>query len=203
MTSKKVFFVLSASLVVVLLGSLTATIYGVKLLKKSGDELTNLKVENQALINDKQTISKAKDDIEKYEHLETIAKSIVPQEKDQAKTVREIIAIADKTSVPLDSISFPESELGQKKGKNDKKTAAPSGFTQITPVKGITGVYVMPITVNSKVDQPVQYSQVLSFLQNLEQNRRTAHITDITITPDSENRSLVSFSLTINIYLKP
>jgi hypothetical protein len=44
---------------------------------------------------------------------------------------------------------------------------------------------------------------MLDFLKGLENNRRTALVSDITITPDSKNSSNVSFNLTLDEYIKP
>jgi len=43
----------------------------------------------------------------------------------------------------------------------------------------------------------------IDFLDNLEQNRRTAQVSGVTITPDPQNPSLLSFSLVVNVYIKP
>jgi hypothetical protein len=40
-------------------------------------------------------------------------------------------------------------------------------------------------------------------LQKLEQNRRTAHVTNLSIQPSEDDRNLVTFSVTLNIYIKP
>lgn len=210
MSSKKAFYTLLGILILIVLCSVAGTIYGTKMLKKTGDTLLEHKLENAVLEKDEQALAQAKQDIENYQELDQIAKTIVPQEKDQARTVRELVAIAAQSGIQIESINFPESTLGQdapkssKGSKNSKaQPAPPAGTTQLVPVEGLNGVFAMPIDVQLRQDAPVTYSQLLGFLKKLEQNRRTSHVTNISIQPDEDNRDLVHFSLQINAYIKP
>lgn len=203
LNSKKVFYILVGVLVLILIASITATIYGTSMLEKTGDTLLERKLENTALSKDEKSLAQAKRDIEKYKELEHVAKSIVPQEKDQARTVRELVSLAQQSGIQIETISFPASDLGQTKKPAKGQKAAPAGTTQLTPVEGLSGVYAMPIDVQVSSEAPVTYNQVLRFLEKLEQNRRTSHVTDLTISPSEENRNIVTFSLQINAYIKP
>ncbi|HTE22154.1 MAG TPA: hypothetical protein VK674_03870 [Candidatus Limnocylindria bacterium] len=203
--SKKVFYGLLGLLILVLLGAGASTVYGTKMLKKTGQELLDLKLQNTVLDREEASLAQAKKDIEKYSDLEQVAKSIVPQEKDQARTVREIVSLARQSGVSLSTITFPESTLGQKPTaakKGSKTPAAPAGTTQLLPVTGLTGVYAMEIAVESDKAKPITYPQLLDFLKRLEQNRRTSHVTNLSIQPDEEDRNLVTFSLKVNAYIK-
>lgn len=204
MSSKKVFFVLLGLLVIVFGGAAAGTLYGAKALKKTGDKLMGLKLENAVLSKDRQSLVQAKKDIEKYSELEQVAKAIVPQEKDQVRTVREIVSLADQAGITLGNISFPESTLGEdsKAKKNSKASSAPAGATQLVPVEGLTGLYAMQISVDSEDETPVSYSALTEFLSLLEKNRRTSHVTSISIRPDDDNRNLLHFNLNINAYIK-
>jgi hypothetical protein len=179
------------------------TYKGAALLKQEGDELVSLKLENKVLADKEQTLKQAKKDIETYAELEKIAKSIVPQEKDQARTVREIVAIAGESGVPLSTIQFPESALGVVQKSAKKKQAADPGTSQLTAVEDIKGLYAMEITVISDDDNPISYTRLLDMLRRLEQNRRTAHVTNLSITPSEDNRDEVTFTLTVTVYIKP
>ncbi len=209
MSSKKAFYALLGTLALVVICSIAGTIYGTSMLKKTGDVLLERKLEEAVLEKDEEALAQAKQDIEKYKELDQIARAIVPQEKNQARTVRELVAIAAQSGIQIESINFPESTLGQEpakssKSKSSKSTpAAPPGTTQLVPVEGLSGVFAMPIDVQLREDAPVTYSQLLGFLERLEQNRRTSHVTNISIQPDEDNRTLVHFSLQINAYIKP
>lgn len=200
--SKIVFFGLLGTLGLIIAAAIAGTVYGTNMLEKTGDNLLERKLENAALERDEQSLSQAKRDIEKYKDLEQIARSIVPQEKDQARTVRELVAIADQSGIRIESISFPSSDLGGT-GTTRGRSASPAGTTQLIPVEGLSGVYAMPIDIQVSNTTPVAYSQMLGYLERLENNRRTSHVTNLTITPSEENRDLVTFSLQINAYIKP
>jgi hypothetical protein len=215
MNSKRVFYIMLGLLI--LLGGLGigGAVMGSKMLKKEADKLVSLKLDNRVLEEQQISLGQAKKDIEKYAELEQIAKTIVPQEKDQARTVREIINLAAAAGVPIASITFPSSSLGTAAPKAPVSTGTPGDtptpaskpatppVTQVKPVDGITGLYQLEISVASDSTNPVPYSRLISFLTALENNRRTSHVTSINVTPSAKNRSLVSFNLIVNAYIKP
>jgi len=203
MTSKKVYFLLLGVLGLVILASIFGTLYGTDMLKKSGDKLTEKKSELAVLKKDEEELIKAKRDIDKYKDLDLVAQAIVPKEKDQARTVRELYAIATQSKVQIESIQFPSSELGQSSSKGKKKSTVPEGVTQLSEIKGMKGVFAMPIDIKLSETAPITYPQLLDFLQRLEQNRRTSHVTSISIQPDKDNRDLIHLTLRINAYIKP
>ena len=61
----------------------------------------------------------------------------------------------------------------------------------------------MQITIASDSKQPISYNAFLGFLTDLEHNRRTAQISSISIEPDTNNPSLLSFTIVLNEYIKP
>lgn len=117
MSSKKLFHALVAMLVCIIIGSLLLTYYGSRILKKDGDKLMEQKIESAKLEKEEDSLIRAKRDIEKYKELNIVAQAIVPKEKDQARTVREINAIALQSGVQIESIQFPDSSLGQVNSK--------------------------------------------------------------------------------------
>jgi hypothetical protein len=198
-TSKRLFFVLCAVLVLLTAGSIAGMVVGDKKLQQKSDRLVALKTESMALQAQQQSLIQAKKDVQKYSELEKIAKTIVPQDKDQARTVREIVKIADSTRIKISNISFPSSTLGQV----GAKAPTSGGATQVKPVVGISGVYEMEITIQSDTNVPVAYPNLLSFLQKLEQNRRTAHVISLTVNPSTIDRNKVTFGLVLDVYIKP
>ncbi len=200
------FYIMLALVILLLLAVGALTKLGLSVLQTKGDELTNLK-EKQLVVKQREAaLKRAKQDIKDYAELESISKAIVPQEKDQARTVREIVTIAQESGIPVESIRFPSSSLGTLKKSSSKKSKAKTSnpeTTQLTPVPETKGLYAMDITVQSSSDSPVPYSRLLLFLQKLEQNRRTAHVTNISITPSEGNRNFVTFTINLNVYIKP
>lgn len=211
MTPKRSFFGMVAVTVLLVLLSGGATYLGYTMIVKEGKKLEDAKL-NEAVASEKlKLVSQAKKDIAEYEELEQIAKRVVPQEKDQARTVLELVNIARESGIDIVNVSFPASELGQIKAKGKSKKAptaregenAAAQLTQLTPVEGLTGVYSMEISVEADPEQTVTYSQLLGYLERLEKNRRTAQVSNLSIVPDAENQNLVTFSLTLKSYVKP
>ena len=187
-----------------------AVFAGNKLLHAKSKSLTSLKLDNKVLDEQQNSIKQAKSDIDKYSDLESIAKAVVPQDKDQAETVREIVKIAKDNDIVLGSVSFPASTLGQiapKATSTDDKTTTPKvttpPLTQVTAVDGIKGVYSLQVNILQDTTRPVAFQKFINFLTALEKNRRTAQVTSITVTPNPTDRSKLTFSLTVSTYIKP
>lgn len=211
MNSKKLHFIL-LGIIALLFAGLIGGAYGINsLLVKQSDDLQQLKATSLALEQQKTGLIKAKADIQKYADLEKITKAIVPEDKNQAEAVREIVKIAEQNNVKLASISFPASSLGSgasKPGVN-KITTPNSGskntksLSQLVALKNVPGVYQLVIQVESETNSPVTYSSFIGFLDDLEHNRRTSQVSSVSIEPQATNRNLLSFNLTLNGYVKP
>ena len=198
---------------VLLFGLLVAAaVGGNMLLQNQSKKLTDLKVENESMELQQNALIQAKKDVEKYKNLEEITRRVVPQDKDQARTVREIVTLADQSGVPIKSVTFPASTLGAAaptttsppagEGGDAAATAKPKAppASQLKAVEGIPGVYTLEIQVSSSGQ--VSYTSFLRFLEALETNRRTAHVFNIALNPDRSGRFL-DFNLTLNAYVKP
>jgi len=216
MNSKRVYyFMLGLSVV---LGGLAAftLVYGDVVLKNKADRLLQLRLEDELLDEKQAALVKASKDIVQYEELEKTAKAVVPQDKDQARAVREIFRIAEQSGIKISGVSFPTSNLGAKNttsttsnpdapGEKAAANAPTSPVSQAKPVEGINGVYALEMTITPNNEQLVTFDQFLSFLKRLENNRRTAQVTSAKIDPVGENTNspYVDFTLTINIFVKP
>lgn len=211
MTPKRFFYVMVGVLVLLIVLIIGSVAGGNALLQKEADKLIALKIQNKIIEKQEVSLVQAKKDVEKYADIDKIAKAIVPQDKDQAKTAREISQIASESGIELKTITFQTSSLGNalptapktEESKTDTKTAIPApALTQIKPVPGINGVYSLEITISPVEQRPVLYRDFLVFLERLENNRRTAHVEKISINPSKDGSSL-TFTLTLNAYLKP
>lgn len=195
MSTKRFYYILLGAIGMMIIAIVLAVFGSDKLLDKQGQRLADAKVENRVVEEQQEFLVQAKEDLKTYAELQQITKSIVPQDKDQAKTVREISIIAKESGINLKSISFTASDLGGEK-------ASESALTQVEPVEGISGVYSLEITITPDDSKPVTYSQLLDFLERLESNRRTAHVEKISLSP-SESGNTLDFVLTLNAYVKP
>lgn len=215
MNSKKVYFGLIGSIGVLIICSLGALYLGNSILQKKSTKLVDLKLENRVLEEQQVALVQANKDIEKYSELENITKSIVPQDKDQAKSVREIIKLADESGVSIASVTFPTSSLGTAQpkpaaGAADNKDGAAASTAPATPpvsqvkaVEGIKGVYQLEITIQSDSTKPVTFVSLINFLGKLEQNRRTAQVSQINIQPKANDIQSLTFNIVINVFIKP
>jgi hypothetical protein len=210
MNSKRIFFVMVGVLVLEVAAIIGVAYLGNQQLQKQADKLQGYKTQSAVLEQEQTSLTKAKKDVTKYEPLENIAKSIVPQDKDQARAVREIVNIAAESGVKPTSITFPVSTLGGPVAASSSSgTTTPTNnsskaaLSQLTPVKGIKGVYNLQITIQQDATTPVPYPKFVDFLSRLEQNRRTAQVTNIVIQPSATNPNLVAFTLTLNEFIKP
>jgi hypothetical protein len=218
MNSKRLYFIMLSAVCLLFLG-LIAGAYGANIiLQEQSKTVVQARSKSMSLEQEQTHLAAAKASIKKYKDIGQIAKSIVPQDKDQAQTVREIVNLANANGIQLASITFPISTLGAKavatpantgsSKEADTKAAAPApdsgrNLSQLKPATGINGVYVMQIAVQSNSTTAPTYGQFVNFLSALERNRRTALVSSITLTPDPADPAKVSFSLTIDEYIKP
>ena len=203
MNSKKLFFILCGLIILVNGAGAAVLVYGNKMIVKQNEKLTSLKIEASSLEDVQQSLVAAKKDVQTYSEVEKIAKTVVPQEKDQARTVREIVKLASESGIGISSVSFPSSSLGNKTATTPGSAATtPTGNTQTQKVDGISNVERLEVTISSDTSNPVLFTSFVSFLNSLEQNRRTSQVTNINIQPTSENRNFLTFTLTLNVYIK-
>lgn len=202
MSSKILYFIMIAVLVLAGVGIFASTYEADGILHNRSRSLINLKAAGAASDQQQIQLAQNKRDIAKYSELNKIAQTIVPQDKDQAEAVREVVKLAAESGIPqLSSITFPASTLGGTSSASTIKTS--NGLTQVVPVKGIPGVYDLQITIQQDASNKVPYSRFIKFLTKLEQNRRTAQVTSISVQPDTRNPSLVAFTLVIDEFIKP
>ncbi len=213
MNSKKFYFILLSTVGLLIIALIGGAYFADGLFKKQAGVLLEARSKSLALESKQQQLIKAKNDIVKYKSLGEIAKSVVPQDKDQAQTIREIVKLADASGIKLGSITFPSSTLGAalaapvKPVEPTAGAAAPAPVaapqSQLKAVPDIPGVFDLAIIVQSDSTAPADYGQFIDFLAALENNRRTAIVSGITLTPDTKDPSLISFTLNINEYIKP
>ncbi len=207
MNSKHVFFGMIGAVSLLVISVFLSLMQASKTLTQRSDKLMELKLNNRVLDEQQTLLTQAAKDVDKYTKLEEVARAIVPQDKDQAEAVREIVKIANETQVKLGAISFPVSTLGQAAvappASSGTTKVVSSPLSQVKPVDNIPGVYVMEISIQQDTNAPVTYDRMINFLSRLEKNRRTAHVVNVTVQPDPSNRSLLTFNLIVNIYIKP
>lgn len=203
MSSKRFFFIMIISLILLVVGFGAGAYQANTMLQSESNKLVELKLSNEVLDKQRETLNQARHDIAEFSELEKISKSILPEDKDQANSIGEIAFHAKASGIQLGAIEFPQSELGQIKGKSKTPAATDSSRTQLLELSDLKGVYAMEITVRNHSEIPVKYEQIIDFLESLESNRRTAQVTDIDIQPDSEDPTMFHFTIKLNTYVRP
>jgi len=198
MKSKYAYYLMLGLIGLLVLGLIGGAYGADALLTRESKQLLHNRLQISVLADEQTQLAKAKTDIKKYQDLAAIAQSVVPQDKDQAQTVRQIVDIAAANHIALSSITFPASTLG-----TINTSAGSRNLSQLTPVTGIAGVYNLQLTVQSDATNPIPYSQFISFLTALEHNRRTALVSSVTLQPNEKDRGKLSFTLTLQEYIKP
>lgn len=207
-SAKRLHYILIGLVALLFIGLMGGGYAANKALSAEANKLVNLKAKDQAMVQQKASFTKAKQELTEQTALYKITRQIVPEDKSQAEAVRQIVKIADANSVSLSAITFPASTLGTgPAGTTKAPAAAPASgsksLSQLTPVKNIPGVYLLPITVQGDSKRPVSYNNFLKFLNDLEHNRRTSQVDSITLTPSPQDPRFLTFTLIINEYIKP
>jgi hypothetical protein len=218
MNSKRMYYLLLGVVGLLLVGVFAGTYEVNALLVSKSKHLVDLKLQSQVVASQQTGLLVAKKQVSQYAGLEQIAKTIVPQDKDQAEAVREIANIASSSGIKqLSSVTFPQSTLGTLLTNTSTSTSgttttnatpvanssAKNALTQLIPVPGVSGVYQLQITIQQTAEHEVSYNQFLTFLEKLEQNRRTAQVSSILLQPDTKNPNQVAFTLILNEFIKP
>ena len=220
MNGKRVHFLMLGLIALLMIG-LLAGAYGANgLLGTKAASLVQLKAKSSALEKEQAALIIAKQQLMKYSVLNNIAKAIVPQDKDQAETVRELVKLANEHGVGIGSITYPASSLGIGKSVPSAGSASSSGasnkpftvpgvnaqsaaLSQLQIIKNIPGVYSLQIKIDSDPDASTSYAQLIGYLSALENNRRTAEVSTISFLPSPKYTGKITFSITLNEYIKP
>lgn len=219
LNSKSLRLILLSSLAVSVLLFIFVLFIGLSALGKQSHKMVDLKVESQKADAQLANLEKAKKQVDKYSYFKEVTKTVIPSDKNQATSVVEINNMAQKSGINIQSITFPASTLGLTTGTTtataqQDATATNSStkaISQAKPVTNIPGLYSLELIITPQSDantppsKVVTYAKMLDFLRRIENNRHTAQITDVSITPATAAGSSgnLTFTLSINIFIKP
>jgi hypothetical protein len=213
--NRKLSWVLLASLGASVLIFLAVMSVGLSKLSAESKHMVDLKVKSQIADTQLSNLEQTKKDVEKYSFFKDVAKTVIPNDKNQAESVLEINQMANEAGIAIQSITFPASTLGlglattaTSQQDATSSASASTAISQAKPVTGIPGLYSLQLTItpqsdkDAPPDKQITYAKMLDFLNRIENNRHTAQIAQVSIQPASNNQSL-SFSLIVNIFIKP
>lgn len=225
MTAKKVNRYLLLLFAIGLGFSIYIVRYASNWLSTSSQDLIVLKTEVEQLQKKQSDLEKAKKVLaEKATDIQTLSK-VLPSDKDQARVVQEIYAIASQANVTIDSVGFPSSTLGAQTvpkvvatPTTDATTtgATPSSsepapkpvatVSQATPVKEIPGVQSIELSIGTIKSKDasikgVRYEEMMNLIRLIERNRRTMQIRTIGIGQSEAVGGAPTYSLTLSIVI--
>lgn len=187
---------------------------GLGKLSQKSQQLVSAKLKSRTVDNQLTSLQLAKKQIDKYAYFNDVAKTVIPNDKDQAQAVLDISQQAAQAGISIASITFPASTLGgsSKAVSATGSSSTSTAISQAVPVTGIKGLYSLELTIipltgpTVPANQVVTYPKFLDFLNRIEHDRRTAQITQVGIQPVSTNSGPtgeINFSLTVNIFIRP
>jgi type II secretory pathway component PulM len=196
MNAKKAYYVFIAILALCILGVFVTIYIGNGIMQKSSSKLVQTKLEDISADTKEQTYLQARKNLEEYSSLNETISQILPSTKDQAQAVKNLYQIGDANGIIVSDIQFPTSTLGE--------SSSSESVTQAEKVKDMPGVLGIDINVKLKSvsGDTINYGDLIKFLQEVELNRRSMQIKQITVNADQE-RGGVQAQLTLTIFVKP
>lgn len=183
MKSKRFFFILAGICVVLAVGLGVSYYFETNHIKAEG---TGLKRQAADATLASEELTQLNDLKRQYASIQPVLTKLniaLPSQKNQSTVILQIQQLAANAGMKLPSASFQASN------------GLPSPTSQ-TVVSG--GVLALPISFQLSGT----YAQLQSFLQQLEQLSRYNDVTSLAITKSAETAAL-SFSITLNVYIKP
>lgn len=156
-------------------------------------ETARLKAEAEATKQQVATYEETKAKVESLDYVDELAAKVLPADKEQSAILAEVSEFALRSGLTISQIAFNDAPASQ--------SAPANSTTPKTKVTTPNGVQVIPVTI--EFTEGSQYNAVLDFLKTVEGNQRKMQVTDISITPDAEDRQLFSeVSVSMNLYAK-
>jgi len=187
MTPKKAFLAILAVLILTLLGGGAIYYFANNYLYAKASTISELKANIDVLDSKLVDTRRAITDYSDLSYLSDILDEVIPSEKTQSNVVGQLIEFANQSGVVVDNINFaPTNNANQAQA-----------LTQTLPVDGVSNINKLPINIGITGE----YSQILSFLNKLETNRRITQVDSISLSPDESGR-IFSSNLSINVYVR-
>lgn len=154
------------------------------------DDLGELESSNQELQEKINNALDLRQKLEnKYADTAKAADTVLPSTKSQENVIALLIEISQSAGVEFQGYNFGGSV----------ESAEDVELSQLVPVEGISGVYALSVDTSFESD----YETLLGLLRAIEASGRYMQITNIGISPESENSNIFSTRLTIETYVKP
>ena len=194
MTTKKAHYLIVASVIMLVLILFATLYFGISVMKKQSQKIIDAKL-NIAKAQKTETIYSSNKEL--YLNNQELAQKIndfIPTEKEQDLIVAQLNSFTNQSQLTISTISFPNSTLDP-----NSKQKVKTDISQATPVKGLNGVYEIPIvvTVTDTNSETVNTDNLLNLLDLIESSPRNMRITSISY--DAESNEI---QLNITIFVK-
>lgn len=190
MRQKRAYYVMLGVFGVTVLIGFAGFYFGEQMLAKRASAIADLKADQQVAQKQIELYKDTQSKVEELSFVKDLADSVLPPEKAQAAAVGQLRILAKESGVSIQTISFG--------GSSDAKTPE---LSQTTSVEGVQGVRSFQVSLT--LETGASYKEFLNFLQKLEKNQRKMQVTSLAITPDSDNRDILSTAtMSINVYLR-
>ncbi|MBP9820556.1 hypothetical protein KBC85_00240 [Candidatus Saccharibacteria bacterium] len=194
MTTKKAHYLIVASVISLVLILFAILYFGISVMKKESQKIIDAKLNIAKAQKTESIYSSNKDLYLKNQDLAQKINDFIPTEKEQDLIVAQLNSFANQSQLTISTISFPNSTLDP-----NSKQKVKTDISQATPVKGLNGVYEIPIvvTVADTSSETVNTDNLLKLLDLIESSPRNMRITSISY--DAESNEI---QLNITIFVK-
>lgn len=193
MTPRRMNHVLKITILVFVIGVAAGIYFADKQLKSIATDTARLRA--QVEIGDKQltTYQATKQKVDSLSYVQELAGKVLPEQQEQSLTVAEISQFALRARLTVEDITFVDTTK-----TNTTKTKSTDKKAKSTIPKGVS---VIPMSI--KFQDGSRYDYLLEFLKSVEDNRRKMQVTNISLTPDADNRALLkSVTVELNLYVR-
>jgi len=189
MTPRKMNFALKIFLLILILLTFAGLYFANNKLTAIATETSKLKAKVDLGNSEIKTYEATKIKVDSLSYVEELANKVLPQEQEQSLTVAELSQFALRSRLSVAEITFADTTAKSSKTKNKTKTTLPKG------------VSIVPLTI--KFQEGTKYENLLEFLKSVEQNRRKMQVSNISLTPNEKDRSLLDdVTVDLNLYTK-
>ncbi|HMS31134.1 MAG TPA: hypothetical protein PJ984_01935 [Candidatus Saccharibacteria bacterium] len=185
--------VLKITILLLAIGVAGGIYFADKQLKSIATDTARLRA--QVEIGDKQltTYQATKQKVDSLSYVQELAGKVLPEQQEQSLTVAEISQFALRARLTVEDITFVDTTK-----TNTTKTKSTDKKAKSTIPKGVS---VIPMSI--KFQDGSRYDYLLEFLKSVEDNRRKMQVTNISLTPDVDNRALLkSVTVELNLYVR-
>lgn len=186
-TPKQMNQILKIALGFLIVASVAGLYFANGKLTSVASETSKLKADTVIAQKQLATYQKTKTQVDSLSYVNELANKVLPTDTNQSAIVAEISEFALRSNLTLSKITF-----------TDAKTAVTPSATKST-LAVPKGVVIIPLTIQIKAG--AKYTNLLAFLKTVEGNQRKSQVTNISLVPDSKDRSVLSqVTIQMNLY---